>query len=247
MRNKVLVGNWKMNNNLEKTKVFLEAIVSKLSQYDFERKEISIAPPFPLLPYFKNTLLKYTAQDCSANNFGAFTGEVSAEILKSIGCSYVILGHSERRQYHNENDILLGKKICRVVENNLKTIFCVGETKEEKGDNKTKSIIKQQLEVLFSNTNKKDNYIIAYEPVWAIGTGKTPTLNEIEEIHSFIRSIVSEKTTYDKANKTPIIYGGSCNTKNASEIFNLENVDGGLVGGASLIAEDFFKIIKALP
>lgn len=187
------------------------------------------------------------AENCADKEKGAYTGEVSAEMVKSTGAQYVILGHSERRQYYKETPEILKEKVLLALKNGLKVIFCIGETLEERESNKQNEVVKAELEGSVFNLSADEfkNIIIAYEPIWAIGTGKTATAEQAEEIHAFIRSIVAEKYGNEIAQDTTILYGGSCKASNAPELFAKENIDGGLIGGASLKCADFKGIIDA--
>ena len=187
------------------------------------------------------------AENCADKEKGAYTGEVSAEMVKSTGAQYVILGHSERRQYYKETPEILKEKVLLALKNGLKVIFCIGETLEERESNKQNEVVKAELEGSVFNLSADEfkNIIIAYEPIWAIGTGKTATAEQAEEIHAFIRSIVAEKYGNEVAQDTTILYGGSCKASNAPELFAKENIDGGLIGGASLKCADFKGIIDA--
>lgn len=187
------------------------------------------------------------AENCADKEKGAYTGEVSAEMVKSTGARYVILGHSERRQYYKETPEILKEKVLLALKNGLKVIFCIGETLEERESNKQNEVVKAELEGSVFNLSADEfkNIVIAYEPIWAIGTGKTATAEQAEEIHAFIRSIVAEKYGNEIAQDTTILYGGSCKASNAPELFAKENIDGGLIGGASLKCADFKGIIDA--
>lgn len=187
------------------------------------------------------------AENCADKEKGAYTGEVSAEMVKSTGAQYVILGHSERRQYYKETPEILKEKVLLALKNGLKVIFCIGETLEERESNKQNEVVKAELEGSVFNLSADEfkNIIIAYEPIWAIGTGKTATAEQAEEIHAFIRSIVAEKYGNEIAQDTTILYGGSCKASNAPALFAKENIDGGLIGGASLKCADFKGIIDA--
>lgn len=213
-----------------------------------------IAPPYPYIHDFYETTkglknISIAAQNCASEESGAYTGEVSAAILKSVGASYVILGHSERRAYYNETTGLLQKKVDLALKNNLTPIFCVGETADKRLQEEHFAVVESQIsESLFhlDATNFK-NIIIAYEPVWAIGTGQTATVQQAEEMHFFIRSQVEKKYGREAAVDLSILYGGSCNGNNAAELFASPNVDGGLIGGASLKASEFVDIIHSFP
>lgn len=185
------------------------------------------------------------AENCADKEKGAYTGEVSAEMVKSTGAQYVILGHSERRQYYGETPEILKEKVLLALKNNLKVIFCIGESLEEREANKQNEVVKAELEGSVFNLTAEEfkNVIIAYEPIWAIGTGKTATSDQAEEIHAYIRSVVAEKYGDAVAQETSILYGGSCNAKNAAELFSKVDIDGGLIGGASLKAADFLGVI----
>ena len=190
---------------------------------------------------------KIVAENCADKEKGAYTGEVSAAMVKSTGADYVILGHSERRQYYHETAEILKEKTLLALKNNLKVIFCCGETLEEREQNKQNEVVKAELEQSIFNLTAEEwkNIVIAYEPIWAIGTGKTATSDEAEEMLAYIRSIVAEKYGQAVADETSILYGGSCKPSNAKELFAKPDIDGGLIGGASLKAADFKGIIDA--
>lgn len=191
-------------------------------------------------------LVKLGAENCSEHAKGAYTGEVSASMVKSTGAEYVILGHSERRQYFGENNEQLLAKTKMALENGLKPIFCVGEVLEQREDGSYNDVVKGQVEALFSLTSEEfANIVIAYEPVWAIGTGKTATAEQAQDMHAHIRAVIAEKYGKEVADNTSILYGGSCKPGNARELFAKADVDGGLIGGAALKAEDFMGIIEA--
>lgn len=247
MRKNIVAGNWKMNKNLEEGKDLISEINDNPDNSDCQ---IIIIPPFIHLSIANeitcNSNIAIGAQDCSANNSGAFTGEISAEMIKSAGCKYVIIGHSERRAIHNESNAILNTKVCNALNNKLTPIYCCGETLNERESNKHFNIVKQQIEEgLFSLSDEQiKNTVIAYEPVWAIGTGKTATADQAQEIHKYIRSIIADKYGNNTAQEISILYGGSVKPQNAKEIFAKEDVDGGLIGGASLKADDFIAITK---
>ena len=209
-----------------------------------------VCPPFTHLSSVIETLkgsnVEVGAQDCATEGKGAYAGEVSAEMIAALGCKYVILGHSERRQYYGETSETLNKKMARAYENNLTPIYCVGENLEEREAGRHFDVCKAQIEEVVFNLTEEQfaNLVIAYEPVWAIGTGKTATADQAEEIHAYIREVLRSKFGA-KAEECPILYGGSCKPSNAEEIFSKVNVDGGLIGGAALKAEDFIGIGKA--
>lgn len=213
---------------------------------------IIIAPPFPFIKSVKDLVegspIKISAQNCASEDKGAYTGEVSAQMLKSVGAEYVIIGHSERRIYFNETSEILKKKLKESLRAGLKPIFCIGEKLEERENKKHFVIIENQLKEVLEDFTEEEilDLIIAYEPVWAIGTGKTANNDQIDEMHGFIRSFFEKKLGEKISKRIPILYGGSCNEKNAKEIFSCPDVDGGLVGGASLKAESFLQIIKSI-
>ena len=242
-RTKYTIANWKMNG-LNNSIKLVKSIENHIKKTKHSKSKIIICPPYTLLSNFTKIEKKisFGGQDCHYLNNGAFTGSISASMLKSIGCKYVIIGHSERRQYQNELSKELKLKIKSALASNLKVIYCIGEKFSE---------IKRRNKVLASQINslptnfKFKNIIIAYEPVWAIGTGKVPSLNQINNIHSKIRLLLAKKIGHNNSNKISILYGGSVNSQNASEILNLSQVDGALVGGASLKVPDFSKIIDS--
>ena len=195
----------------------------------------------------KGSPIKVAAENCADKEKGAYTGEVSAAMVKSTGAEYVILGHSERRAYYHEDYAILREKVLLALENGLKPIFCIGEVKEEREAGKQNEVVKAQLEGSVFNLSAEEwkNITLAYEPVWAIGTGLTATPEQAQEMHAYLRSLVAEKYGKEAADNTTILYGGSCNEKNAAELFANPDVDGGLIGGAALVAEKFLAIIAA--
>jgi len=253
MRKKIVAGNWKMNTNVTAGVELAKAIVENMEKEhcDCEKIGVAIAPPFTHLYAIAQAVdiekICLTAQNCAAEAKGAFTGEVSAEMLKEIGCRAVIIGHSERRAYYHETNEILLKKVKLVLANGMKPIFCCGEILAEREAGKHFEVIKSQLdEVIFKlSTEDFNNVIIAYEPVWAIGTGVTASPAQAQEIHAYIRSLMAEKYGNEMAENRSILYGGSCNAQNAKELFSNKDVDGGLIGGASLKSEDFLKIIDS--
>ncbi len=252
MRKKIVAGNWKMHTNLREG-VALASAIDKLVQKNEVRDEVGIiiAPPLTHLSLINqvinNERICLAAQNCSSETKGAFTGEVSAKMLSTVGVKAVLVGHSERRAYYGENDSILTKKLALVIENDMRPIFCCGEVLEERENNNHFNIVRAQLEnVLFSfSDNDFSKMIIAYEPIWAIGTGVTASSAQAQEMHEFIRKTLTEKFGNEAAGETTILYGGSVKSSNAEDIFSQKDVDGGLVGGASLNAEEFFKIISA--
>lgn len=249
MRKKIVAGNWKMNTLLDEGAVLAGNIVGKKEEVP-SGVQLIIAPPFTHLDrigtVIKNSGIALSAQNCADMEKGAYTGEVSASMLVSAGCSYVILGHSERREYYHETSETLNRKMELALAHGLNPIYCVGEKLEEREAGKHFETVGAQIrEVIFNlSPEQLEKTVIAYEPVWAIGTGKTATADQAEEIHAFIRKTLSEK--YGKlAEEISILYGGSCKPSNAKELFAQKDIDGGLIGGASLKAEDFIAIAKS--
>lgn len=248
-RNKIVAGNWKMNLSFSEAQDLVDDLLDRLEEQEDLQCEVILCPPFPyleLLTDFEFDEQQYNvgAQNCSAFDKGAYTGEVSASMLKSLDVDYCIVGHSERRKYFSETDSVLAEKVNRLVENGLSPIFCVGEQIEERESNQHFDVVRRQVEqgLFHMNAESFANVMIAYEPVWAIGTGKTATPEQAQEMHAFIRGIVREKYGDKVADKLRVLYGGSCNAGNATSIFSQPDVDGGLIGGASLKAEDFVSI-----
>jgi triosephosphate isomerase (TIM) len=252
MRKKIVAGNWKMNMDLAEGLKLADSIDKYFKDKPSEKGEVILCTPYIHLAGVADILKKgkiaLGAQNCAAEASGAYTGEVSAWMIKSTGANYVIIGHSERRSYYNEDDKLLNKKTLLAINSGLKVIFCCGEVLSEREANQHFIIVKRQLaEGLFSlSPEQMDKVVIAYEPVWAIGTGLTATPDQAQEMHKYIRDLIKEKYGNDTAKKMPILYGGSCKPSNASEIFSKPDVDGGLIGGAALKKEDFTAIVEAL-
>ena len=248
MRKKIVAGNWKMNTTPAEGLELVKNVIAQSAEV-CECVNFIVCPPFTHLSMVaeaaKGSRVAVGAQNCAAEAKGAYTGEVSAEMLASLGIEYVILGHSERRQYYGETSATLNAKMAQAYANGLTPIYCVGENLEEREADKHFEVVKAQLEeVVFNLTEEQfGKLVIAYEPVWAIGTGKTATAEQAEEIHAYIRQVLTEKFGA-AAEETAILYGGSCKPSNAQEIFAKENVDGGLIGGAALKAEDFIGIGK---
>jgi triosephosphate isomerase len=247
MRKTLIAGNWKMNSSLLDSTQRVKQLSLILSSFS-ANIDVVVCPPFTSLQAVVDVCDKVRisvgAQDCHFNVKGAHTGDISADMLKDVGCRYVVLGHSERRADHFETNDLINKKVVATINAGLTPIICVGETKEQKEKGLTLSIIKEQLVGCIPSVSNAENTVIAYEPIWAIGTGLTPTNDDIAKIHLEIRKMLSHITSTDNANKMRILYGGSLNPKNAKEILSIEDVDGGLIGGASLLAEDFYEVIK---
>ncbi|MBI2208760.1 triose-phosphate isomerase [Candidatus Woesearchaeota archaeon] len=262
-RKKLIAANWKMNKSIPESVSFIDNFKNSIKSTkikDFRdtenpkdfpvssKNEIVICPPFASLnevkKSIKGTKIKLGAQNMHFEEKGAFTGEISAPMLRDAGCEYVILGHSERRAYFDETDGIINKKIKAALKNKLKAILCIGETLEQRESNETKAVIKFQLENCLRSINNEEikNIVIAYEPVWAIGTGKNATPEQAEEVHLFIRGLLKKLYNVDISENIRIIYGGSVNEKNAKELLAMKNIDGALVGGASLDPKSFAEI-----
>jgi triosephosphate isomerase len=252
MRKKIVAGNWKMNMDLAEGLKFTESIEKYFRDKPSARAQVILCTPFIHLAgaseILKHGKVALGAQNCAAEASGAYTGEVSAWMVKSTGAEYVIIGHSERRMYYHEDDRLLNKKTQMAINSGLKVIFCCGESLAERESKQHFVIVKRQLEEgLFTlPVEQMDMIVIAYEPVWAIGTGLTASPEQAQEMHEYIRGLVKEKYGNDCAKKLPILYGGSCKPSNAAEIFSKPDVDGGLIGGAALKREDFTAIVEAV-
>ncbi len=250
MRKKIVAGNWKMNMNLQDGLALAhelnDALVAEKPNCD-----VVICTPFihlaSIAQFLNQEVVGLGAENCADKKSGAYTGEVSAEMVKSTGAQYVILGHSERREYYNETPEILKEKVLLALENGLKVIFCIGESLAEREAGKQNEVCKAELEGSVFNLSAEEfkNIIIAYEPIWAIGTGKTATAEQAEEIHAYIRSVIAAQYGEEIADQTSILYGGSCKASNAPELFAKPDIDGGLIGGASLKAADFKGIIDA--
>ena len=248
MRKNIVEGNWKMNTTVSEGVKLATEVNEALNGVD-AKCEVIICVPFTHLTSCKAVCgekLHLGAENCADHTKGAYTGEVSASMVASTGADYVILGHSERRAYYGETVEMLAEKTKLALENNLKVIFCIGEVLEEREAGKQNEVVKAQLESVFSlSAEDFGKIVLAYEPVWAIGTGKTATDEQAEEIHAYIRSLIAEKYGDQVADDTTILYGGSCKPSNAKGLFAKPNVDGGLIGGASLDAESFMGIVTA--
>lgn len=248
MRKKIVAGNWKMNTLPAEGVELAKGVVAGRGEV-CSCVNFIVCPPFTHLSMVAEALkgsdIELGAQNCAAEAKGAYTGEVAASMLAALGCKYVILGHSERRQYYGETSATLNKKMEQAYANNLTPIYCVGENLEEREAEKHFDVVKAQIEEVVYNLTEEQfkNLVIAYEPVWAIGTGKTATAEQAQEIHAYIRKVLADKFGAAAA-ECPILYGGSCKPSNAAEIFAKEDVDGGLIGGAALKAEDFLAIGK---
>jgi len=252
MRKKIVAGNWKMNCTLDEGKKLTSEVIHMVEDEVNNDAEVVLIPPFIHLTNIKtlvgsNQRISVGAQNCHQEGSGAYTGEVSAEMLASADIEYVILGHSERREYFGETDELLASKISHALENGLVPIYCCGEKLESREAEDHERVVGEQVaEALFGlNEDQLKGIVIAYEPVWAIGTGKTASAEQAQEMHQFIRSKIAEKFNQETADAISILYGGSVKPGNAAEIFSQPDVDGGLIGGASLKSRDFTDIIKA--
>lgn len=249
MRKKIVAGNWKMNTTVAEGVTLAKEVEALASQVN-NQAIVVVCTPFTHLTEVKRVINKVQlgAENCAAEVSGAFTGEVSAAMVASTGAQYVIIGHSERRAYYGETDAILAKKVKLVLSNNLTPIFCIGEVLAEREAGKQNEVVKSQLVNGLFDLSAEDfgKIVLAYEPVWAIGTGKTATSEQAQEIHAYIRSVIAEKYGKSVADQTSILYGGSCNDKNAAELFANADVDGGLIGGASLKADSFLGVIKGI-
>ncbi|TWR31666.1 triose-phosphate isomerase [Mucilaginibacter pallidiroseus] len=252
MRKKIVAGNWKMNLDYNEGLALFSEVTNMVKDEATGTQQVVVCSPFIHLHSLVQLAKGYSniavgAQNAHQAESGAFTGEISAKQIKSVGAEYVILGHSERRQYFGETNELLAKKTDTALANGLKPIFCIGETLQEREADTHFGIIKAQLEegIFHLDADKFAQLVIAYEPVWAIGTGVTATSAQAQEIHEFIRKEIAAKYGQQVADDTTILYGGSCNPKNAAELFAQADIDGGLIGGASLKSRDFTDIVKA--
>lgn len=250
MRTKIIAGNWKMNKTLDEARALTAEVISLAAAEVKGNAKVILCVPFPYLVLTKaqlgNSPVQVGAQNCSEHDAGAYTGEVSAPMLKSMGIPYVILGHSERRQYFGEDGKLLAKKVDKALANNITPLFCCGEPLEVREAGTHEALVRKQVQEGLFHLSSEDirKVIIAYEPVWAIGTGKTATTQQAQDMHLVIRKQLAAKYGEFVAEAIPILYGGSVKPDNAKELFSCPDVDGGLVGGASLKARDFVDIVK---
>lgn len=251
MRKKLIAGNWKMNKTSFASKELLNEMVKGLNEDILSKVDVLVCPPFTSLAIASETLkgikISIGAQNIHQKDEGAYTGEISAQMIKNLDCSYVILGHSERRQYFGETNHLINAKVKIALKNGLTPILCVGETLEERESNMHKKIVDEQVTLCLKDLSAEDlkNVVIAYEPVWAIGTGKTATPEQANEMHILIREALENLFGKETAGSTRILYGGSMNDKNSNELLSQPDIDGGLIGGASLKADSFIQIIKS--
>ncbi len=247
MRQKLVIGNWKMNGLSATNHSLVTAIVAGMAEV---KSQVGICPPFIYLQQvndlIKGTSIKLGAQNASANAQGAFTGEIAVDMLKDLGCYYVILGHSERRALYQESDEWVAQKVATTLKGDLIPVLCVGELLEEREANQTETVVARQLQAVINLVGIQafEKIVIAYEPVWAIGTGKTATPEQAQAVHAFIRKLLSEHDA-KIAQTVQILYGGSVKGSNAAELFAQPDIDGGLIGGAALKAEEFLTICKA--
>jgi len=247
MRRRMVAGNWKMNGQLQQVK----QLINELNQLDWPSSvDVMVAPPsiyIPLVSSLVNQTIKVGAQNAYPKDTGAFTGELSAPMLKDFNCSYVLIGHSERRHYFHESENFVADKFHHVKDHAMIPVLCVGETLEQREKGQTQEIIARQLAVVAEkNKNCFRNGVIAYEPVWAIGTGKTASTAQAQEVHAFIRTLLKDKFGADVSDNITIQYGGSVKADNAKELFSAPDIDGALVGGAALQSRSFVDIVKAM-
>lgn len=251
MRKPFAAGNWKMNTDSNSGPALVKALADGLADVDTDKVDVAVVPPFVYLPQVveaaKTSMIAVGAQDIYFETKGAFTGEISAAMLKDVGCTYCLCGHSERRHVIGETDELINKKVHAAINGGILPILCVGELLEEREADKTTQVVERQIRKGFEglNADKAEAVTLAYEPVWAIGTGKTATPKQAQEVHSMIRKLVAELYSEDFAQNVRIQYGGSVKPDNTAEIMKQQDIDGVLVGGASLKADDFLAIIKA--
>jgi triosephosphate isomerase len=243
-----VTGNWKMNKTVAEATALVRELRGLVSMVR-DRVEVAVAPPFtalyPVAKALEDSNISLAAQTCHAEPSGAFTGEVSAPMLKEVGCSWVIIGHSERRQFFGETDATVNRKIAATVKAGMLPIICVGETLQEREGNKTLEVVETQVKGALQGFAANAGFVIAYEPVWAIGTGKTATSRQAQDVHAHIRAVLGGLWGKDTASQVRIQYGGSVKGENAAELLGQPDIDGALVGGASLKAADFAAIIRA--
>jgi triosephosphate isomerase len=254
MRRKIAAGNWKMNLRLMQGVDLAQIIVEGLEPADLAKAEVIMAPPAIHLSGVAEVAatlhgVSVAAQNLHQEDSGAYTGEISAEMIQSAGCQYVLVGHSERRQYNGETNDLLYLKVQKAIEFDLSPIYCLGETLKDREANRTFAVVEAQLKdgVFGLDAENFGKVILAYEPVWAIGTGVTASPEQAQEVHAFLRGLVAQRYGEEVALETSILYGGSVKPGNAKELFSCPDIDGGLVGGASLNAEDFLAIVRSFP
>jgi triosephosphate isomerase len=250
----IVAGNWKMNNNLDEAQKLASEVIHMIYQNSYEHVEVMLAPPFLFTRTVaamiepNNSSVSLGAQNCHSSESGAFTGEISAGMLKSVGCKYVILGHSERREFFGETNQTVNEKVKIANAAGLLPILCLGESLSQRESGAFKEIIGKQIKEGLSgiSADQMKSIVLAYEPIWAIGTGKTASPKQAQEVHMFIRESIANLYDPTTANNTSILYGGSCKPDNAAEIFAMADVDGGLIGGAALKSKEFITIAKEL-
>ena len=249
MRKKIIIGNWKMNNDKQETENFLLKLKNKTWNKEIE---VKVSPSFVSLEnaqkILRNSPVEVVAQNMHYEKNGAFTGEISCKMLKSINVNSVIIGHSERRTLFYENDEIIKRKIKTALNNEMKVIFCFGESLEDRNKKQHIKTITKQLDVIMSDlkTNQRNQIILAYEPIWAIGTGLNATPEQAQQIHKHVREEIATAFNKNLANSVQILYGGSLKPNNSEEIFSKPDIDGGLIGGASLSFDDFYSIIRSI-
>jgi triosephosphate isomerase len=251
MRKQVVAGNWKMNKNVQESNQLATEIVNNVKDLALDNTRVIVTPTFvnlsEVVNVTKGSAVEVAAQNMHQAKSGAYTGEISAEMLTSLGLKTVILGHSERREYFGETDEILAEKVNAALENNLEVIFCFGEVLEDRKSENHFKVVESQIKngIFHLEASAWENIILAYEPVWAIGTGETASPEQAQEMHAFIRKIVADKYNQEVADNVSILYGGSVKPSNAKEIFSKVDVDGGLIGGAALNADDFVALVKS--
>ncbi|MAE07255.1 MAG: triose-phosphate isomerase [Bacteroidetes bacterium] len=251
MRKKIVAGNWKMNKTFQEAEELISSVADRLVNEEINC-EVVICPPALYLEmasdYAEESILQIAAQNVSGFENGAYTGEISASMLAEMEIAYCIVGHSERRKFFKETDDQLAEKVDRLLDYNVRPIFCVGEQLEEREVGSQFDVVRSQMVNGLFHLNKEEfsNIVVAYEPVWAIGTGIVATPDQAQEMHNFIRKLISEKYNPQIADATTILYGGSCNADNSTTLFSKKDVDGGLIGGASLKADEFVKIVMSV-
>ena len=251
MRKQIVAGNWKMNKNVHESVQLADEIATKVKELALKNTRVIVTPTFvnlsAVVKATESSVVEVAAQNMHQATNGAFTGEISAEMLTSLGLRVVILGHSERREYFGETDAILAEKVNAALANGLEVIFCFGEVLEDRKSNNHFNVVESQIKngLFHLEASAWKNIVLAYEPVWAIGTGETASPEQAQEMHAFIRKIVADKYNAEVAENVSVLYGGSVNPGNAKEIFSKEDVDGGLIGGAALNADDFIALVKS--
>ncbi|MCF8227829.1 MAG: triose-phosphate isomerase [Bacteroidales bacterium] len=253
MRKNIVAGNWKMNKTFQQAEELVAEVKDLMEEHEIKHTEVIVIPPFPYLEMAtdlaQGSPLKVGAQNVSDHDYGAYTGEISAPMLASMEVNYCIVGHSERRKYFREKSKALAEKVKQLLNAGITPIFCCGEDLEKREKGQQEKVVERQISKALFELEPDDfsRMVIAYEPVWAIGTGKNATPEQAQEMHAFIRKIIEGKYGKDISENISILYGGSCNAKNAKSLFKNPDVDGGLIGGASLNAEEFLKVIRGIP